>query len=59
MIWSDGDVIVKEDGIRTTGRHVTGDYRLEIMRGVTHWIADECPDRLAELLADWFAAHDD
>lgn len=58
MVWSDGDVIVKEDGIRTTGRHVTGEYRLEIMRGVTHWIADECPDRLAELLADWFAAHD-
>jgi pimeloyl-ACP methyl ester carboxylesterase len=27
------------------------------MPGVSHWIPDEQPDKLADLLLDWFAAH--
>jgi hypothetical protein len=27
------------------------------LEGVSHWILDEQPDKMAELLLDWFAAH--
>ncbi|MDT5201379.1 MAG: hypothetical protein QOH34_2901, partial [Mycobacterium sp.] len=37
--------------------YVNGEYRFEILRGVSHWIPDERPDELADLLLDWFAAH--
>lgn len=57
MIWSDGDTAIQEPGVRDCADYVTGEYRLEILRGVTHWIPDECPDRAAELLLEWFAAH--
>ena len=34
-----------------------GEYRFELLEGVSHWILDEQPDRMADLLVDWFAAH--
>ena len=27
------------------------------LKGVSHWILDEQPDKTADLLLDWFAAH--
>jgi len=29
----------------------SGEYRFEILPGVSHWIPDERPDKLADLLA--------
>lgn len=57
MVWSDGDSAITEKGVRDTAGFVTADYRLEILRGVTHWIPDQCPDRAAELLLEWFDRH--
>ena len=57
LIWSDGDEALREKGARLTGAHVRADYRLEVLRGVSHWILDEVPDRTADLLLEWFAAH--
>lgn len=57
FVWSDGDVAVAEKSARDTARYVTGDYRFEILRGISHWIPDECPDTAADLLLEWFAAH--
>jgi len=57
MVWSDGDGAIMEKGVRDCARYVTGEYRLEVLRGVTHWIPEEKPDRTAELLLDWFRAH--
>jgi pimeloyl-ACP methyl ester carboxylesterase len=55
-IWSDGDKALLEKGARDTGRYVGGEYRFEILQG-THWLVDEQPDTVADLLLDWFAAH--
>ena len=57
FIWSDGDIALREKGARSTGDYVVGEYRFEVLKGVSHWILDEQPDRTAGLLLDWFAAH--
>jgi pimeloyl-ACP methyl ester carboxylesterase len=56
-VWADKDFGLAEKPARNTVRYVTGDYRFEILRGVSHWIPDECPDTAADLLLEWFAAH--
>ncbi len=57
LIWSDGDTACLEKGVRGSAGYVTADYRLEVLHGVTHWMPDECPDRVADLLLEWLAAH--
>lgn len=55
-LWSDGDDAVVEKAASNCGRYVTGEYRFEILSG-SHWMLDEQPDVVADLLADWLAAH--
>lgn len=57
FVWSDGDIALREKGARLTGDYVLGEYRFELLKGVSHWILDEEPDKVADLLLDWFAAH--
>jgi pimeloyl-ACP methyl ester carboxylesterase len=57
VIWSDGDIALREKGARATGDYVLGEYRFEVLKGVSHWILDEQPDTTAALLLDWFAGH--
>jgi pimeloyl-ACP methyl ester carboxylesterase len=56
-IWSDGDMYVLSKGAQTCGDYVSGEYRFEVLKGVSHWILDEQPDKVADLLLDWFAGH--
>ena len=56
-VWSDQDVALMPKAAHNTARYVTGEYRFEILPGVSHWIPEEQPDKLADLLLDWFAAH--
>jgi pimeloyl-ACP methyl ester carboxylesterase len=56
-VWSDGDTALMPASAHNTARYVTGEYRFEILPGVSHWIPDEQPDKLADLLLEWFAAH--
>jgi pimeloyl-ACP methyl ester carboxylesterase len=56
FIWSDGDVYIKDKGVRDCAKYVSAEYRFETLHG-THWMADEQPDAVADLLVDWFAAH--
>jgi pimeloyl-ACP methyl ester carboxylesterase len=55
-IWSDGDTAVLGKAARNCGRHVSGEYRFEILQG-SHWLLDEQPGTLAALLSEWLAAH--
>ncbi|MGC2654879.1 MAG: alpha/beta fold hydrolase [Mycobacterium sp.] len=56
-VWSDWDTALVGKAAQNTGRYVSGEYRFETLRGVSHWIPDEQPDVLADLLLEWFAAH--
>jgi len=55
MVWSDRDTAIGRAGVDATARYVTGPYRLAIFRGVSHWIPDETPDRLADEILDHIA----
>ncbi|MFZ0834796.1 MAG: alpha/beta fold hydrolase [Mycobacterium sp.] len=56
-VWSDGDIALTEKPARETARYVSGEYRFEVLPGVSHWIPEEQPDKAAELLLEWFDAH--
>jgi pimeloyl-ACP methyl ester carboxylesterase len=56
-VWSDGDTALMPKSAHNTAQYVDGEYRFEILSGVSHWIPDEQPDQLADLLLEWFAAH--
>jgi len=56
-VWSDGDSAVAAKPARDTARYVTGEYRFEVMHGVSHWLLDERPDAAADLMLEWLAAH--
>jgi pimeloyl-ACP methyl ester carboxylesterase len=56
-VWSDRDIALLPKAAHDTARYVSGDYRFEILPDVSHWIPEEQPDKLADLLLDWFAAH--
>ncbi|OBA96384.1 alpha/beta hydrolase [Mycobacteriaceae bacterium 1482268.1] len=56
-VWSDDDIALKEKGARLCADYVSTDYRFEVLEGVSHWILDEQPEAVADLLLDWFGAH--
>jgi pimeloyl-ACP methyl ester carboxylesterase len=57
FVWSDGDTALTRDAADRAEEHVAGPFRYAELRGVSHWIPDEAPDALAELLLDHVAAH--
>ncbi|MEV3902260.1 alpha/beta fold hydrolase [Mycobacterium sp. NPDC050551] len=58
-VWSDGDKYIRESAARRCGRYVTAEYRFEIHHGMSHWMPDQHPELVADLLLDWFASHPD
>ncbi|RUP04174.1 MAG: alpha/beta fold hydrolase [Mycobacterium sp.] len=57
FVWSDRDKYILEAAARRSGRYVTGHYRFEVLAGASHWMPDQRPDAVAELLLDWWARH--
>jgi pimeloyl-ACP methyl ester carboxylesterase len=47
-VWSDGDAALGRAAAERCGHYVTGDYQFVTLPGVSHWIADEAPELLAE-----------
>lgn len=56
-VWSDDDIALKEKGARLCGDYVDAEYRFEVLTGASHWLLDERPDTVADLLLDWVGAH--
>jgi len=57
FVWSDQDSALGRDGAEACGDHVEGEYRLEIIEGVNHWVPDNAPDELSALLLEHLQAH--
>ena len=55
-VWSDGDAAVGRPAAEAAERFVDAPYRFETLRGISHWIPDEAPDVLAELILDRITA---
>jgi pimeloyl-ACP methyl ester carboxylesterase len=56
-VWSDGDTAVTRTAAELAPAYVDGPFRYVELRGVSHWIPEETPDTLVELLLDHVAAH--
>ncbi|REF00801.1 alpha/beta fold hydrolase [Thermomonospora umbrina] len=50
FVWSDGDVAISRQAAQRCARHVQGPYTFVTLAGVSHWIPDQAPSELAELL---------
>lgn len=50
-LWGDRDAVVSRAGAERTGRHVTGPYDFRILERASHWIPEEAPLELADLIA--------
>ncbi|MCW2616488.1 MAG: putative hydrolase [Frankiales bacterium] len=54
-VWSDQDAALGRAGAERTAAHVAGRYRFEVLEGVSHWVPEQAPDRLAALLLEHLA----
>lgn len=52
-IWSSGDAFMAEDRMIASERFVDAEWRYERIKGASHWIPLDVPDRLNQLLLDW------
>ena len=50
LVWSDGDDFITRAAAEGNAAFVRAPYRFEVLEGVSHWIPDEAPDRLADLV---------
>ncbi|MGI8880572.1 MAG: alpha/beta fold hydrolase [Jatrophihabitans sp.] len=56
-VWSDRDAALGRLAATRTEKWVTGPYRFEVLEGVSHWIPDDRPEELADLVLAHIAAH--
>jgi pimeloyl-ACP methyl ester carboxylesterase len=56
-VWGDADDTVGRAAAEGTGEFVSGPYRFETLPGVGHFIADQAPDRLNEMLLAHLSEH--
>ncbi|MGI9601064.1 MAG: alpha/beta fold hydrolase [Acidimicrobiales bacterium] len=54
-IWSDADDALGPDAAAATGDHVTGPYRFEVLEGVNHWVPEQAPEDVSNLLVEFLA----
>jgi pimeloyl-ACP methyl ester carboxylesterase len=51
-VWSTEDPALGREAAEATAAFVEGPYRFEVLDGVSHWVPDQAPDRLNDLLLD-------
>lgn len=52
FVWSDRDPYAARAGAEACGRYVEAAYRFAVITGASHWLPDEQPQALAELILD-------
>jgi pimeloyl-ACP methyl ester carboxylesterase len=55
FVWGDRDTALTRDAAEEAPLHLAGPFRYVELRGVSHWVPDEAPGALAELLLDHVA----
>ena len=56
-IRSTDDIALGRKAAELTRDYVDGPYRFEILEGISHWVPEQAPDRVAELVLEHMAAH--
>jgi pimeloyl-ACP methyl ester carboxylesterase len=52
LLWGDQDPALGRLQAEDTARHMTGEYRLEVLEGAGHWLQFERPDEVSRSLVD-------
>jgi pimeloyl-ACP methyl ester carboxylesterase len=55
-VWSTGDFALTEIQMTDSASGVDGEFRYECVEGAGHWLQLDAPDRVSELLVDFFGA---
>jgi pimeloyl-ACP methyl ester carboxylesterase len=55
-VWGSADPAFGAEAAELTARFVDGPYRFVPLQGASHWLPDEVPDTLAEVIAEQVAA---
>lgn len=55
-VWSTDDVALSREAAEATAAFVDGPYTFAALEGVSHWVAEQAPDRLSELLLEHLAS---
>jgi len=50
LVWGDADSAVGRAAVEGSAAHVRGPYRLEVLEGLGHWLPEQAPDRVADLV---------
>jgi len=50
LLWGDQDPALGRLQAENTARHMTADYRLEVLEGAGHWLQFERPDEVSRSL---------
>lgn len=50
FLWGDRDGFVTRTAAELCGRYVDGPYRFEVLDGASHWLPEETPERVADLI---------
>jgi pimeloyl-ACP methyl ester carboxylesterase len=51
LLWGDADPALGREQAEESSKHVTGEYRLEVLEGAGHWLQFERPDEVGRSLA--------
>jgi pimeloyl-ACP methyl ester carboxylesterase len=54
-VWSTGDGAIGRAAAEATSACVAGRFTFEVLEGVSHWIPEDAPERLSELLLEHLA----
>jgi pimeloyl-ACP methyl ester carboxylesterase len=54
-VWSTADQALGRAGAERCADHVTGPYTFAVLEGVSHWVPEEAPGQLAELIEERMA----
>lgn len=57
FVWSDGDTALTRQSTELVHRYVAGPFRYAELCGVSHWIPDEAPGQLVDLVIEHIAEH--
>src|SRR3712207_9549368 len=55
-VWSDGDAAIGRTAAEACADFVTGDFRFVELPGISHWIPEQAPERLATAILDRIAS---
>jgi pimeloyl-ACP methyl ester carboxylesterase len=56
-VWSDNDIALKDKCARLCADYVVADYRFEVLEGASHWLLEERPETVADLILDRIGGH--